>query len=320
MSNTFTGNGARVLRLGTRGSALARAQTELVIGALQRVAPGVQCDVVIIRTQGDVRTDVPLTAIGGQGVFAVELEQALARADIDVAVHSAKDLPSTLAPGMDFAAILPRADARDVLVVRDGLPRQLRDLPSGARVGTSSPRRSAQLRRLRPDLVHMDIRGNVDTRLRKLDGGEYDALLLASAGLVRLGLEHRIAECIDMAVMVPAVGQGAIAVECRADDSDVRSLFAGVDHRNTHVAVQAERAFLARLGVGCNSPTGAHATCRESGQLRIDGFLQHDGGQASFASMHGVAGDAIAIGAALAEQLLGMSGATPSAAAGQAAP
>ena len=293
----------RHLRIGTRGSALALAQTRLVIAALVERWKTLTCDVVVIRTQGDARADVPLAAIGGQGVFAVEIEEALLRGDIDIAIHSAKDLRSTLHDELTFVAFPERADPRDVLVSRDGVSGTIAALPVGARIGTSSPRRDAQMRGLHARLELQSIRGNVDTRLRKLDNGEFDALLLAAAGLDRLGLSSRISQRIPLDVMVPAVGQGAIAVQARADDEVAASLLAPVDHLRTRQAVVAERAFLARLGGGCTAPAGAHSIVHEDGSLTIDAFLAFADGRTRRMHMHGAALDGAQVGITLADQM-----------------
>ncbi|GLC24785.1 hydroxymethylbilane synthase [Roseisolibacter agri] len=289
------------LRLGTRGSALAMTQARLVAAALRETHPDVAIEIVTITTKGDVRTDVPLAAIGGSGLFATELENALRAGEIDLAVHSAKDLPSTLAADMALAAFLEREDPRDVLVSRAGT---LRELPHGARVGTSSPRRACQLRALRPDLTLLDIRGNVDTRLRKLDAGEYDAIVLAAAGLNRLGLIARATEHLAPADMLPQVGQGAIAVEVRADDARTHALVAALDHARTRAAVVAERAFLARLGAGCAAPTGAHATLHADGTLTVEGLIGHADGRTLRVGATGPVEHAATLGAAVAETLL----------------
>jgi hydroxymethylbilane synthase len=288
------------LRLGTRGSALAMAQARMVADALS--AGGARVEIVKITTQGDVRTDVPLSVIGGRGVFAAELEQALRDGRVDLAVHSAKDLPSTLAADLALAAFLPREDARDVVIARGG--ESLTALAPGAAVGTSSPRRACQLRALRPDLVLRDIRGNVDTRLRKLDSGEYDAIVLAAAGLRRLGLAARITQTLDAATMLPAVGQGAIAVEVRADDAATTAAVAPLDDAATRVAVTAERAFLARLGAGCTAPAAAHATIASDGTLHLEGLIGSHEGATVRAERDGAQLDAAALGVAVAEALL----------------
>jgi hydroxymethylbilane synthase len=289
------------LRLGTRQSALALAQARLVEGALRARHPGLAVEIVPMTTRGDVRRDVPLAAIGGTGVFTAEIEAALRAGEVDLAVHSAKDLPSALAPDMTLAALLPREDVRDVLVSRDG--RALAELPAGARVGTSSPRRAFQLRAARPDLDVRDIRGNVDTRLRKLDAGEYDAIALAAAGLRRLGLEARVTEWLPVRDVLPAVGQGAIACEVRAADARAVALVGAVGDAATMTAVAAERAFLARLGAGCMAPTGAHAALRD-GALVLEAFV---GGADGTVVRDALAGDAHApeaLGRALADRLL----------------
>ncbi len=293
------GSGAAPLRLGTRGSALALAQANTVAGLLR--ALGAAVDLVIITTQGDVRTDVPLATLGGVGVFAAELETALRRGEVDLAVHSAKDLPSTLTADMALAAFLPRVDVRDVIVSRGDV--SLARLPHGAVVGTSSPRRACQLRAARPDLALRDIRGNVDTRLRKLDAGDYDAIVLAAAGLTRLGLTDRISERLTFDVMLPAPGQGAIAIETRADDARTQTALAPLDHRETRIAVTAERAFLARLGAGCAAPAAAYAVI-DGDTLRMEGMIGSADGDTVRASRTGAPDAPAALGAAVAEALI----------------
>ena len=244
------------LRIATRGSALARAQTELAIAALHSVA-AVDTEVLVIRTSGDRSADVPAAQMEGQGWFTAELERALLDGRADAAVHSAKDLPTQLAAGLAIVAHLERGDARDALVTRDALA-TLDTLRPGASVGTSSPRREAFLHALRPDLRAVPIRGNVDTRLRKLDAGEVDALLLAAAGLDRLGLGERATERLDPRRFVPAPAQGVIAIEAR-EGSPAAAACAPADHAQSGAAVHAERAVLAELGGGCRLPLGAWA-------------------------------------------------------------
>jgi hydroxymethylbilane synthase len=256
-----------IVRVGTRGSTLALAQTALVTSALERL--GMTCEVVPIRTQGDRHPNHPTLALG-VGAFVKDLESALLDGRIDVAVHSAKDLPSGLTEGVALAAFLPREDPRDVLVTRDGSG--LRTLAPGAMVGTDSPRRRAFLLAARPDLVVCGIRGNVDTRLRKLEAGQVDGLLLAAAGLVRLGLGHRVAEYLDPAIMVPAVGQGAVIAQARVDAESLCERLAAADHAATRAAVEAERAFLAALGGGCQRPIAALGTC-DGDRLLLDGAV-----------------------------------------------
>jgi len=247
---------ARHIVIGTRGSALALAQTAIVQTALEASWPGLVVGVVRITTRGDTVLDRPLAQIGGKGLFVTEIEDALRAGRVDLAVHSAKDLPSALPADMLIGAYLRRADARDVLVSDGG--GDLESLAEGARVGTSSPRRAAQLRALRADLDLAEIRGNVDTRLRKLNAGEYDALVLAAAGLDRLGIRDRRIVPIPRAVMIPAVGQGAIAVEIRDGDSGLAAAVAPLQHAETALAVGGERAFLAAVGGGCNTAVAAH--------------------------------------------------------------
>ena len=242
------------LRLGTRGGALAIWQARTAARLIADAHPGLAIDIRIIRTTGDRASATPIAAIGGTGVFTREIEQALRDGQIDVAVHSLKDLPTRLAGDLALAAVLERGDPRDALVGPPGA--RLASLPPRARLGTSSPRRRAQLLACRPDVVALDIRGNVPTRIEKLDRGDYDALLLAAAGLHRLGLDGRIAEYLDPDIVMPAPGQGAIAIEARAADARVLDLLAAVDHGPTHLATMAERACLAGLEGGCQVPVG----------------------------------------------------------------
>jgi hydroxymethylbilane synthase len=247
------------LRIGTRGSVLALTQTELVRAELQRQHPDLTVEIERITTKGDTILDRPLSALGARGLFVTEIEDAMRSGRIDCAVHSAKDLPSELPHDMTITAFLQRADARDMLVARIDGP-SVTDLPAGARVGTSSPRRICQLRAVRPDLLVLDVRGNVDTRLRKLAAGEYDALVLAAAGLDRLQIQPEHAARLDTELMLPAVGQGALAIESRANDMRVAALFTPLNHTKTSIEVRVERAFLATLGGGCSAAVGAYAT------------------------------------------------------------
>jgi len=245
------------IRIGSRGSTLALAQTEEVVERLRRLVPECSVTVVPIVTTGDRDRATSLTVLGGSGVFAKELHEALLAGTIDLAVHSAKDLPTQLPPGLVLVAVLAREDARDVLVTSP--PRKLGELPAGARVGTSSRRRQALLQRARPDLVVVDIRGNVDTRLRKLREGIVDALVLGAAGLRRLSQTDLVAEYLDPDEFVPAPGQGALAVVARGSDGRLE-LFSRLDEPLVHEAVAVERAFLAAFGSGCSVPLGAYAT------------------------------------------------------------
>ncbi len=246
----------RVIRVGTRGSKLALAQTGTIVRELTATHVGIQIETVPIKTTGDARPDVPFAAVGTKGMFVKEIEEALLRGDIDFAVHSMKDMPGELTPGLAFAATPPRVDARDALVSSFGT---LEKLPLGSRVGTSSLRRKAQLSLNRADLRVQELRGNLDTRLRKLDEGTYDAIVLACAGLERSGFSDRIAERLPLEHFIPAPGQGVLALEIREQDDEMLALLEPLNDFETSVAVQAERAFQATLGAGCTVPVGAHA-------------------------------------------------------------
>lgn len=259
--------------LGTRASALARAQTERVVAQLTAAWQGLVCDVRPIDTKGD-RTQAsgePLPEIGGKGLFTAELERALRDGDIDVAVHSLKDLPAEDALGVVLGAVCARDDVRDCLVARDGLA--LHELPEGAVVGTSSLRREAQLLALRPGLEVRSIRGNVDTRVRKVREGEYDAVVLAAAGVRRLGLEGAVSEWLPAEAMLPAPGQGALAVQCRDGDERVLALLAAIDDLSTRAETEAERSFLRALGGGCSAPVGAQAAIVGGGRVRLEALV-----------------------------------------------
>ncbi|MDQ5822636.1 MAG: hydroxymethylbilane synthase [Chloroflexota bacterium] len=295
----------RLLTIGTRSSKLALVQAELVRAALLNVRPDLDVRLEHITTKGDVVQDRPLSEIGGNGLFVTQIEEALRAGTVDVAVHSAKDLASTLPPDMSLGAFLPRADARDVLVSRDGAT--LSELPPGARVGTSSPRRTCQVRAMRPDLTVLDIRGNVDTRLRKLRDGHYDAIVLAAAGLARLGMLDCVTEWFPTDVMIPAVAQGALAVEVRAGDAFTRELASKINDPLTATVVRAERAFLARIGGGCSLPIGAYATVA-GGEIRIVGMIGSVEGRVLRGVQVGAESEPEQAGARLAEQLLDRGG------------
>jgi hydroxymethylbilane synthase len=245
--------------LGTRGSALARAQTERVLELLREAWPGLQGELREIVTEGD-RTQAngrPLPEIGGKGLFTAELESALREGGVDFAVHSLKDLPTAETPGIAIGAVAAREDVRDCLLARDGL--LLQELPPGAVVGTSSLRRAAQVRGMRHDVEVRSIRGNVDTRVRKVKEGKYDAVVVAAAGIRRLGLDREVAEWFEPDVLVPAPGQGALAVQCRADDEAALELLSRIDDPRSRAESTAERAFLSELDAGCTAPVGAYA-------------------------------------------------------------
>lgn len=253
------------LKFATRPSKLARWQTNHIAEMLQRAWPDLTYQEVVITTKGDRVIDRPLPEIGGKGLFTLELEQALLSGEVDAAVHSLKDLPTEDPPGLAIAAIHRRAPANDVLISPGGYT--LAALPQGAVVGTSSVRRGAQVLAQRPDLVVKPLRGNVDTRVRKVLQGQYDAIVLAAAGVARLGLGEVVTQLLSFEVMLPAPGQGALAVQCRADDQEALNLLAAIDEKTSRLAVTAERAFLAALGGGCSLPLGAYATV-------VDGVIQ----------------------------------------------
>ena len=290
------------LTAGTRGSKLALIQTQIVTDAIRAVAPALEIETRIITTEGDRNQRDSLTKLGGRGVFVGEIEQELRAGAIDFAVHSLKDLPASQPDGLLLVAVLPRGDARDALVSRNNVG--LQQLPQGARVGSSSERRSAQLRALRSGLDHRNIRGNVDTRIRKLDNSEYDAIVLAAAGLERLGLRHRITSYFSPDEMLPSVGQGALVIECRADDKAAIDLLRPLDHAETRAAVEAERAFLRTFGAGCSLPVGGYATL--SGDiLRVEGLIANPEGTRIIRDhASGPARDAEALGRTLGEKVL----------------
>jgi hydroxymethylbilane synthase len=295
------------LVIGSRGSKLALWQAEWVRSTLSTLYPHMEVRIEIIKTSGDVLKDAPLSVIGGKGVFTREIEEALLDERIDVAVHSLKDLPTLLPAGLAIACIPEREDARDALVLRsDFLLEQpsIKNLPEGAVIGTSSLRRLAQLRHLRTDVAVKELRGNVDTRLRKLDGGDYDAVMLASAGLRRLGFAERISAPIATAEMLPAVSQGALGIETREADAMTRELLAPLDHEPTRLACTAERAMLRGLGGGCQLPIAAYAVV-SADRLRLEGLTAALSGEPVIRDeIEGSAADAAQLGEALAARLL----------------
>lgn len=291
--------GRRPLRLGTRGSALARWQSDWVAEQLRR--SGVEVEIVLITTTGDV-TQQPLGSVGGQGLFTKEIQRALLDRRVDLAVHSLKDLPTEPVPGLCLAAVPPRESPGDVVVSRGGVG--LDDLPPGARIGTGSRRRQSQLLHYRPDFQVLDIRGNVDSRLRKLDAGDYDAILLAQAGLNRLGLAHRVTQSVPLHIMLPAVGQGALGLETRVEDGVARAAVSKLDDGETHAAVLAERALLAGLRGGCLAPVGAWGRCVR-GEMRLSGVvLSVDGTRRVSVTLTGELARPVELGQAAAAELL----------------
>jgi hydroxymethylbilane synthase len=321
----MTATSTRTIRVGTRASLLARTQTEVVVNAFTRANPDVPVEMVLVSTEGD-RNSAPLDQIGGTGVFVSALREALLSGEIDVAIHSFKDLPTAMVESIALAAVPLREDPRDALCARDGLT--LLELPAGSKVGTGSPRRAAQLRALDLGLEIVPIRGNVDTRLRRVigssatadgpddaaDQGDLDAVLLAVAGLSRLGRAHLVTEFLDPIQVLPAPAQGALAVECRADDAETRALLAPLDDHATRAAVAAERSLLAALEAGCTAPVGALAEVSEAddssdlaGGLEI--FLRGsvtaiDGSDAARLSASGPLNTAVEIGQRLAAELI----------------
>lgn len=311
------------LILGTRGSRLALAQSEMMAANLRALHPGLTVELRVISTQGDRVLDVALSAVGDKGLFVKELEQALLDREVDLCVHSCKDLPSQLPAGLTLAAFPERADPRDIVVTSQTAedagaappPSVLATLRQGALVGTSSLRRACQLRARRPDLELRDVRGNVDTRLRKLAEGQYEALVLAAAGLYRLGLlgadgtlvsdgARFVARQLPPELMLPAVAQGALAIECRADDATTLALLAPLDHAPTRATTLAERAFLRRLEGGCQVPIAAYATLEQHG-LTLRGLVGSlDGATIVRDERSGAPAAAEALGTTLAEELI----------------
>jgi hydroxymethylbilane synthase len=291
------------IRIGTRGSLLAVAQAERVAGELRRRYPELAPVLVKIKTSGDRFAHVPLSHVGGKGLFIKEIEEALLDGQVDVAVHSMKDVPTEIAPGLTIAAILEREDASDVLISRRG--EKLETLPSGARIGTSSLRRQAQLLHFRPDFTVVPLRGNLDTRLRRLDTEGLDAIVVAAAGVHRLGRQQEITEVLPLEISLPAVGQGALGLEIRAHDQRIRDLVEPMAHGPSTLTIAAERAFLERLGGGCQVPIAAYG--------RLDGAELHlmalvinpDGTGVVRGERKGPSALAGEIGLAIAEELLG---------------
>src|SRR5262245_24794690 len=300
------------LRIGTRGSELALFQADAVAAQL-RAKTGLECATVVIRTSGDKLADASLAQIGGKRLFVKEIEDALLEGEIDLAVHSSKDMPVVLPDGLRIAGVLPREDARDAVILPAGQVRLKADptaedlisrLGDAPRIGTSSVRRTAQLARLFPGASFLPIRGNLGTRLRKLDAGEYDALVLASAGLIRLQQRARISASLPIRACVPAPGQGIIAVEIRAKDDHVEAAVAAIDDADARAALDAERAVVVKLGGGCQMPIGAHATVDGASLVLTAIVLSLDGTRAIRAESRGDAREAARVGIAVAEDLL----------------
>ena len=291
------------IRIATRGSKLARWQAEHVARRLEALHAGLSAQLVPIVTRGDKMLHAPLAEIGGKGWFVKELEKAIFDARADIAVHSMKDVPVELAPGLSMPVITAREDPRDVLVCE---PRASLDtLPAGSRVGTSSLRRQCQLRALRPDLAVVNLRGNVDTRLGKLARGEFDAVVLASAGMKRLGLQDSVSEYLEPDRFLPAVGQGAMGIECRDGDAAVRALIAPLNDAETAARVLAERAMNRRLEGGCQVPIAGYATHDGAGRLHLRGLVARvDGSEVLRETRTGEPGETESLGHAVADALL----------------
>ncbi len=292
----------KTVRIATRKSPLALWQAEYVSDRLRKTHPGLAVELVTMTTQGDKILDSPLAKIGGKGLFVKELEKSLLDGETDIAVHSMKDVPVELPEGLHLACICEREDPRDAFV--SVKYRTLNELPQGAVVGTSSLRRQTQLRAMRPDFVIQDLRGNVGSRLAKLDSGQFDAIILAAAGLIRLGLKDRITQIIETTVMLPAIGQGAVGIECRADDKDINAILAPLHHEDTARCVAAERAMNTRLEGGCQVPIGGHAVLSKEG-LWLRGLVgSPDGTTTIRGDIRGAVSECRRLGITLADELL----------------
>lgn len=292
-----------VIRIGTRASQLALAQALWVRNRISNRYPDTKVEIVKIKTRGDRIVDRPLSSIGGKGLFVKEIEEALQRDDIDVAVHSLKDVPAEIPNNLHIGIIPEREDPHDVIISRNNI--MLDRLPQRSSIGTSSLRRTAQLLHYRPDLNVIPLRGNLDTRLRKLHTEDLQAIVVAAAGLRRVGLSERITQSLPIGIMVPAIGQGALGLELRRDDHKVKSFLAFLDHYPTRIAIEAERSFLRELRGGCELPVGAHAML-DGKVVHLDALVASPDGKRVFRnSMEGTADEAGLIGARLAKMLLG---------------
>jgi hydroxymethylbilane synthase len=298
--------------IGTRGSKLALWQAEWIMSELKRLYPALDIELNKIKTMGDKILDVPLAQVGGKGLFVKEIEEAMLRNEADIAVHSMKDVPTEFPEGLHLSVICRREDPKDALIISEklrvksekGTKSLLHALPEGVRVGTSSLRRSCQLLSIRPDLKIEQLRGNLDTRLRKLDEGQFDAIILAAAGIKRLGLSERITETIPFEISLPAIGQGAIGIECRTNDESIHGLIEPLNDPSTSLCVKAERAFLRRLEGGCQVPIAAHARL-ENSSLMVDGLVGSISGDRIIKGhIEGKPEQAEQLGVLLAEDLL----------------
>lgn len=294
--------------IGTRGSKLALWQAEWVKSEIQHLHSEIEISLIKIKTTGDMILDVPLAKIGGKGLFVKEIEEAILRHKVDMAVHSMKDVPTELPEGLHLAAICRREDPRDALITKvqssEFKVQSYKDLPHGATVGTSSLRRLCQLRNIRPDLKIVQLRGNLDTRIRKLDEGQFDAIIVAVAGVKRLGLAYRITEILEPEICLPAIGQGAIGIECRVNDKVINTILGDLNHQETSISVRAERALLRRLGGGCQVPIAAYARIKD-GRVIMDGLVGSITGERVIKShAEGKLEDHERLGTNLAEDLL----------------
>ena len=290
------------IRIGTRASALALWQAEWVKAELEKKYPGMAVSLTKIKTTGDKILDVPLAQVGGKGLFVKEIEEAMLANEIDIAVHSMKDVPTHFPDGLHLSCITKREDARDALLTRNNV--KFKDLPQGATIGTSSLRRQAQLMSVRPDFKIAQLRGNVDTRLRKLKEGQFDAIILAAAGVRRLGLTENVSEYIDPSISLPAIGQGALGIECRVDDRELNDLIAFFNDQDTRTCVTGERALLRRLEGGCQVPIACYGQMM-NGKLHLIGLVGSvDGKRIIKDTIEGEADKAEKLGVTLAEKLL----------------
>ena len=295
--------GTPILKIGSRGSRLALWQANWVKNALQAKYPDLVIEIIIIKTKGDKILDVPLAKVGGKGLFVKEIENALTDSEIDLAVHSMKDMPAKIPQGLCIGAVPKREVALDVLISRKNI--LFKNLPQGACIGTSSLRRSSQLLYLRPDIKIKPLRGNLDSRLKKLDGDKLVAIILAAAGVKRLGMERKITEYLDQEIMLPAVGQGALCIETRLDDPFIAPLVASLDHAPTRTVIIAERTFLNHLEGGCQIPIAAHGIFSGTNQLELKGLVAEINGTVLLKeTICGPGGQAEILGHQLAELLL----------------
>jgi hydroxymethylbilane synthase len=295
-----------VIKIGTRGSPLAVWQAEWVRDRLLALYPQYKTELVKIKTTGDKILDVPLAKVGGKGLFVKEIETALLEGQIDLAVHSMKDMPAEIPPGLCIGVVPERENPLDIVITRNG--DAFEDLPQGANLGSSSLRRGAQVRHVRPDITVQPLRGNLDTRIRKLETEGLDAIILAAAGVKRLGMESRVTEYLSEDIMLPAIGQGALSIEVREDDNTIRDLIAPIDHRETRLAVESERAFLSRLEGGCQVPIAAHAKI-DGDQVHLTGLVAEvDGSVLLRENVTGPVDKHEELGVKLADKLLDQGG------------